>query len=344
MQNHPQTDGRPTMRDVARVAGVSLKTVSRVVNHEAGVRPEVAERVRQAIAFLGYVPDERARNLRQSTSRPSSIGFAVSDVANPFFSSVLRGLEAVARSHNCLVLSASSDNDPERQDQLIDIFIQRRVAGIVVVPSSQHIGKLIPSVLRETPVVFLDCELSEQNCDIVRTDHFGGMTALTEHLISQGHRDIAYLGDNPSLFSARLRLSGFHDTMSRYGFATKEDWILTGSSTPSHWQTRVAGLLGNPSGPTAIVSAQNFSTIGAVMALHQLKLQRRVALAGFDDIPMGDVVEPAITVYPQIPLDLGRRAGEILFRRIAGSQEPLLQDISTSQLILRGSGEIKPTH
>jgi LacI family transcriptional regulator len=331
------------MRDVAEAAGVSLKTVSRVVNREEGVSDDLVHRVDTAVRSLRYVPDERARNLRQTDSRETSIGFSLVDVSNPFFSAVLRGLEEVARNHNCLVLSASSDHDPDRQNQLIETFLQRRVAGIVVVPCGPDLGLLTPELLRGTPVVLVDCEPDAGQFDIVRSDHYGGAKKLTQHLIAHGHTSIGFLGDDPNIFSAKLRLQGFTDAMEEAGLKVDPQFVITGERSPIGWQTEVFRWLQRlTTRPTAVMTAQNFVTMGAVRALHQLSLERTVALAGFDEIEMGDVVTPALTVLPQHPFELGRLAGELLFRRLEGVTEAPVRQILEAQVVPRGSGEIRP--
>ena len=336
-----QPTRRPTMRDVADTAGVSLKTVSRVVNGEHGVSPDLIGRVEHAVQLLRYRPDERARNLRLSDAPPTSIGFALVDVANPFFSAILRGLEEVARERNCLVLSGSSDGDPVRQDQLIETFISRRVAGLIVVPSGEGLGPIAAEILHGTPVVFLDCEPPEHSSDIVRTDHFGGAYALTTHLLAGGHRDIGFLGDDKSLFSAALRLDGFRTAMADAHVEMNDDWVFTGQHLPNEWFDIARSLLDTAGvRPTALITAQNFVTMGAVRALHALGLQHTIAQVGFDDIELGDVIEPGITVYPQDPRQLGRVACELLFRRLDGSTEPPMHRIISTSIIARGSGEI----
>ncbi len=334
---------RPTMRDVAEAAGVSFKTVSRVVNGEAGVSDELAQRVSRAVEALGYVPDERARNLRLTGNRPTSIGFVLVDVANPFFSAILRGLEDVARTRDCLVLSASSDGDPERQDRLIETFISRRVAGIVVVPAGAHAGVLDDGVLHDIPVVFLDCEPRRHQRDIVRSDHRGGAEAMTRHLIAHGHRDIAFLGDDPTTFSAALRLEGFRSAMAEAGLTVRDEWVMTGRHEPGQWQERVTSWwTSQQQRPTGLLTAQNFVTLGAVRALHALGIAGSVALVGFDDVEMSDVVQPGISVLPQQPAELGRRAGELLFGRIDGGRGRPVREIMTTAVIPRGSGELRP--
>jgi LacI family transcriptional regulator len=329
------------MHDVAESAGVSLKTVSRVVNRELGVSADLVERVEEAVRRLQYQPDVRARNLRQSEARAASIGFAMVDVANPFFSSILRGIEEVARPQECLVLSGSSDGDLAQQDRLIDTFISQRVAGLVVVPSGDELGPIADEIVRGTPVVFLDCEPRVHSSDLVRSDHFGGAVSITRHLIDHGHRDIAFLGDDITVFSAALRLDGFRDAMAAAELVIRPEWVVTGHFTPVEWRSVIFEWLQAMSPrPTSIVTAQNFVTVGAVQALHSLGLQHQLALIGFDDVELGDVVEPGISVIPQNPRLLGRRAAELLFERIAGSEKPPVHEIIVGEIIARGSGEI----
>ena len=333
---------RPTLRDVALAAGVSIKTVSRVVNDEKGVSADLVERVDKAIASLRYLPDERARNLRRFESKPSSIGFALRDVSNPFFSAILRGLEDTARAHGCLVLSGSSDDDPRREQQLIETFLQRRVGGVVVVPCGDDIGPLGSDVFRDIPLVFVDCEPALHHNDVVRTDHFGGARAMTRLLLEHGHCRIGFFGDDPGIFSARLRFDGFALGLEEQGLCVPLEYVVRGSRSPVEWYETMIEVFRASDAPTAILTAQNFVTMGAVRALHELGLQNRIALVGFDDVELSDVVRPGISVLAQQPRELGRRAGELLFRRLAGFTEPPVSVILEGTLIRRGSGEIRP--
>jgi LacI family transcriptional regulator len=331
---------RPTMRDVAERAGVSFKTVSRVVNDEGGVSPDLADRVAAAVRALGYRPDGRARHLRQGGTTTGAIGFILVDVANPFFSAILRGIEEVARANDTLVLAGSTDFLAEREEQLVEAFVSRRVDGLIVVPSGDSNGALATELDRGTPVVFLDLEPVGLRVDLVRSDHRGGAELATKHLIAHGHRDIAFIGDDPSTFSAACRLDGFLAATADAGITVPADRIVTGRHSSETWRTIVADELRRPSPPTAIFTAQNFITVGAAHALHDLERHRDIAQVGFDDVEMADVVEPGITVVPQQPRELGRRAAERLFRRIHGDRSAPISDIIASDIIARGSGEI----
>ncbi len=332
---------RPTVHDVASRANVSFKTVSRVVNREEGVSPTLIARVEAAIAELGYRPDDRARRLRTSQSRTGVIGFVLVDVSNPFFSSILRGIEETARKHDYLVLSGNTDGDPARQDQLVAAFVSRRVDGLIVVPSGNQLGPLETELKRGTPTVFVDLDIADANVDLLRSDHEGGIHMATEHLLLHGHRDIAYFGSPTRIFSARLRLNGFRAAMAEANLDVREHRVVTGYHSPEEWHAIIADYLVETPRPTAIVTAQNFISLGALYALHQLGLHEVIAQVGFDDLDLGPLVSPGLTVVPQSPLLLGRRSAELLFRRLDGLADAPIQEILESNLIVRGSGEIR---
>jgi LacI family transcriptional regulator len=313
---------RPTLRDVAQRAGVSFKTVSRVVNGEAGVSDDLVERVETAVTALGYQPDDRARRLRQGGSRTGAIGFVLVDIANPFFSSILRGIEEVARRADCLVLAGSTDGSIEREHQLVEAFVARRVDGLIVVSSSSDAQPLHAELRRGTPVVFLDLEPDGIDADLVRSDHHGGAVLATTHLIDRGHREIAFLGDDPHVFSARLRVDGYRDAMAAAGLRVIKNRIVHHRVTATEWRDIACAYLSEPRPPTALFTAQNFVTIGVTHALHDMGLHERIALVGFDDVELADVVKPGITVVPQQPKELGKQAAEMLFDRIAGDTGP----------------------
>lgn len=329
------------MRDVAEAAGVSLKTVSRVVNQEHGVTAPLEERVRAAIDALGYQPDDRARFLRRSATSSRSLGFVQMDVANPFFSSIFRGLEDVARDNGFLVLSGSSDADPGREEALIRAFIARRVDGLVIASGRSSLEFLATEVAHGTPLVFLDIDPPIDAGDVIRTDHFQGAVTATQHLLQHGHTEVAFLGDDVGYFSARQRRDGFLDVMTKAGFFSPI--VLPDLTNPEQAEEAALLLLQSDRRPTALFTAQNFVTIGAIRALHRLGLQHEIALVGFDDLELAELVSPKITVVPQHPLLLGLLAGERLFARLSGDTKPPEHNIINPTLIERGSGEIPPS-
>jgi LacI family transcriptional regulator len=221
---------RATMSDVARLAGVSIKTVSRVVNDEPGVHADTAERVLVAIARLGFRRNVGALNLRRGVST-GTIGLVLEDVANPFYSGLTRAAEEVARRFGRQVLTGSSDEDPARERELSLEFCARRVDGLIVVPAGRQHGHLVPEITSGTPVVFVDRPPGDVVVDTVLADNVAGGAAAAAHLAGHGHRRIGFLGDAPSIFTASERLRGYREGLTRAGLHYDERLVAMGPHT-----------------------------------------------------------------------------------------------------------------
>lgn len=329
------------MKQVAALAGVSLSTVSRVVNDDPRVRPDLAARVHDAVAALGYRHNTTASALRRADGLSASIGVIVEDVSNPFFSAVQRGIEEVARERGVLTLAGSSDEEPERERRLAEAFGARGVDGLIIAPAAQDHGFLLRDRAAGMALVFVDRPGRFIDADCVLTDNAGGARQAVEHLIAQGHTRIAFLGDRPEIHTAAERLRGYEEAHARHGITIDPALVrhtLT-RGTNAYDATRALLLRDEP--PTAVFTSQNLITIDAVRALHELALQQRVALVGFDDVALADVVEPGLTVVAQDPAQLGRRAAQILFTRLDGDDAPSHEVVIAPTLVRRGSGELK---
>jgi LacI family transcriptional regulator len=331
------------MTDVAALAGVALKTVSRVVNAEPGVSPELEAKVKRAIEQLNYRRDANASMLRRLGGKTQTIGLVLEDVANPFSSALHRAIEDSARARHVLVFAGSCDEDAVRERELIGSFRDRRVDGIIVVPASSDHTFLYEEQRAGTALVFVDRPAAHLDADSVASDNINGSTAAVEHLLARGHRRIAFLGDLPSIWTADERLRGYRQAIAQAGIHYDEQLIRTGLRDSDSALQAVAELLAFPDPPTAIFTSQNLLTIGGIRALKSAGLQHRIALIGFDDIPLGDIVEPAISVVAQDPQAIGHAAAELLFRRLEGDTSPAVHQVVPVRLIARGSGEIEPT-
>ncbi|WP_436838819.1 LacI family DNA-binding transcriptional regulator [Nonomuraea cavernae] len=322
---------RPTMKDVASAAGVALKTVSRVVNGEPGVNPATAKRVRDAIDRLGYSRNESARVLRRG--RTSTVGLVIEDVADPFYSALSRAVEDVAIRHGCLLLTGSSGEEPARERELVRTFCARRVDGLIVVPASGDHSYLRPELDAGTPAVFVDRPPGPGlDVDTVLSDNAGGARLATRHLIAHGHRRIAFLGDHPSIFTAARRLDGHRAALGRLF-----DERLVSMRPPSLDTARadLDRMLALDRPPTALFTGNGRLTVTALRALGG----RPLALVGFDDFELADLLSPGVTVVAQDPGGMGRRAAELLFRRLSGDDGPSEHHELPVRLIPRGSGE-----
>lgn len=334
---------RPTMRDVASLAGVGLKTVSRVVNGETGVSPALEAKVRRAIEQLNYRRDANASMLRRLGGKTETIGLVLEDVANPFSSSLHRAIEDSARARNVLVFAGSCDEDPHRERELIGSFRDRRVDGIIVVPASHDHAYLYEEQRAGTALVFVDRPAKHLDADSVASDNVGGSVEAVEHLLARGHRRVGFLGDLPSISTAEDRLRGYTRALERAGLGIDSAMIRTGLRDSEAAAGAVDELLAQPDPPTALFTSQNLLTIGGIRALRRAGLERRIALIGFDDVALADVVEPAISVVAQDPQAIGRSAAELLFRRLDGDRSPSVHSVVPVTLIARGSGELGPT-
>ncbi|RPE27173.1 LacI family transcriptional regulator [Streptomyces sp. Ag109_O5-1] len=333
---------RPTMREVAALAGVAIKTVSRVVNGVPTVDPAIVARVRAAADQLGYRPNLTASSLRRGDGRTATIGMLVEDAANPFSAALTRTVENVARERGVLVLVGSLDEDPARERELAQALIDRRVDGLVIVPAGRDQSYLISEQHTGTHLVFVDREAGLLDADAVVSDNRQGAIAAVNHLLKTGHRRIAYLGDRASIPTAAQRFDGYRHALEVAHIDYDDDIVRHTGSSEQAAITAAEQLLALPDPPTALFTSQNFVTIGAVRALRALGLQDTVAHVGFDDFPLADILSPGISVIAQDVEHLGRTAAEMLFSRLDGDTSPARTVTMPTRLIQRGSGEIAP--
>lgn len=330
----------PTMREVATRAGVSIKTVSRVINQEAGVSPELTERVQAAIRELDYRHNATASNLRRADQRTATIGLLLDDVANPFSATLHRAVEAVAQQHNTLVFALSSVDDPKREEEMVHVLAARRVDGLITVPVSRDGGGLRYMQRLGKPIVFLDRLATFHEADSVVVDNRVGACTAVRHLAQYGHREIAFLGDAPTIWTAAERYLGYVEGLAFEGIRLDPAFVRRDIRDIAIAEAVVLALLQQKPAPSALFTAQNLITIGAIRALQKLGLQHRIALVGFDDFLLADLLEPRVSVIAQDPTKLGQTAAEWLFARLNGDASPPQQIVVPTRLIVRGSGEI----
>jgi LacI family transcriptional regulator len=333
---------RPTMRDVAAHAGVSLKTVSRVVNEEAGVSVKLAERVRASVAELGFQPNVGASNLRRLHGKTATVGVLLQDIANPFSAALYRAVENIAFGRGVMTFSASVDESPQREHALVKELTARRVDGLIIAPAGGDQGYLEPERRAGTVIVCVDRIAVNLDVDSVVVTNLSGAAEGVRHLITGGHRRIAYLGDHQHIFTAAERYGGYQYALAEAGLALDPALVVHGLHDAVVADGSVTTLLTRPDPPTALFTAQNLVTIGAIKALRRLDRQHRVALVGFDDVELADLVAPGITVVAQDPGAVGRMAASVLFSRLAGNASPPAVHVLPTTLVRRGSGEIPP--
>jgi LacI family transcriptional regulator len=330
----------PTIQDVAKRAGVAAITASRVVNSSGYASQEVRERVLQAAAELGYVPNTLARSLR--SRRSDTLALVLTDITNPFFTTVARGVEDAASDAGYMVIFCNTDESEEEERKYINVLLQKRVDGILLVPARDGLQSLRAAREQRIPIVVLDRRLpdGEQTgrADVVRCDSRGGAYDLTRLLLNLGHRRIALLNGPGAVSTAADRAAGFHDALDEAGLRAGAA-VLSGSFTQvSGAEMARQALQRNPQ-PTALIAGNNFIAIGALNALRELGLRvpEDIALAGFDDLPPALVTFPFLTVASQPAYAMGQAATRLLLERLNGCQDDFFEVVLPVELIVRGS-------
>ena len=324
------------MVDVGRLAGVSLKTVSRVVNGEPGVSGTTVEKVLAAAAELRYERNDLAASLRHG-DRSNTLGLVIEDVGNPFYSVIAQAVEESARERQSLLITASAREDPVRERELVIALLRRRVDALLIVPAGPDHRYLHDAGLHGH-TVFLDRPPARTQADAVLIDNAAGARQGVQHLLAHGHRRIAFVGDRRRLYTARERLKGYRRALAAAGVEPDPDLVALDNSTSQAATAAVTQLLALPRArrPTAIFSGNNRCTVGT---LHALRAGRhRLALVGFDDFELADLLE--VSVVRTDPYQLGQLGAELAFARMDGDARSPQRVVVPVELVPRGSGEL----
>jgi len=325
------------MRDVADKAGVSVTTVSHVINNSRPVNPETRTRVEQAMQVLGYQPNVLARSLRRGKTH--TIGVILPDNTNPYFAEVVRGIEDTSFAQGYSVVLCNSDNDLDKERLYTNVLIEKQVDGIIFVAaglSEENINNLqkrgVPSILvdRQVPGVKIDCVLAD--------NQVGGFLAAN-HLISLGHPAIACMSGPRGLRSSVERVAGYRQALESAGINAPPGWIVEGDFQYRGGFAAAEQLLTGEMQPSAIFACNDLMAIGVYRYAHenQLRIPQDVSVVGFDDIRLAEYSNPPLTTIRQSKGVMGTRAAKLLLERIANGNQVIKQDIIPVQLIVRGS-------
>jgi LacI family transcriptional regulator len=307
-----------TIREVAKRAGVSPITVSRVVNNSDYVNQATKKRVQAAIRQMGYVPNTLARSLR--SRRTSTLALVLTDITNPFWTTVARGAEDAASKAGFSMMLGNTDESEEKQGRYITALLEKRIDGILFVPVG-NTSAVIRMVKRQNvPVVVLDRRISGAKADVVRCDSEGGAFKLTKLLLSLGHRRIAVLSGPGNISTAEDRVHGYQRALSEQGVPLQSELMQYGRFTVESGAEMADRMLRLAPRPTAIFAGNNFIAIGALKAVQEARLRvpEDVALVGFDDLPANLTIAPFLTVAKQPAYEMGKGAAELLLARLAG--------------------------
>ncbi len=328
-----------TMRDVARVAGVSAKTVSRVFNDDPHVTEETRERVRWAMQKLNYVPNLLARSFRAGAD--PAVGLAVPDIDDPFFAEITSSIEIDLVGRGMAVVVSSLGQAAERERSALEALLRRQISGLIVACASANQAYLAPWQKR-TPMVFVDRPPKGLSGVYVIEDDLAGAREAVTHLGSHGHQRVAFLGISTPITTVLRRLKGYRSAVGELGLDGRPDLICMPSGSAEECAAELVKLLEAPNAPTAVFSATTLCTMALVQALQRAG-RADVAVVGFGDFPMAGALSPPVTVLDQDPARLGRIAVERLVQCIEDPQAKVRRrTVLPVQLIPRGSGELPP--
>lgn len=306
-----------TIKDVARQAGVSTMTVSRVVNNSGYASHETRTRVERAIADLGYVPNALARHLRSKRTR--TVALVMSDITNPFFTTISRGVEDVAAAHDFAVMFCNTDESEAEEMEYLQMLIQRQIDGVLLVPAGNSPQPFRLLRAHGIPVVVLDRRVSSPSVDQVRSDSEAGAYQLVCHLLELGHRRIAMLTGRRQISTSADRVAGYQRALAEQGIAFDAHLVRDAGFGLDGGYKMARQMLALTPRPTAIFAANNFIAFGAIRALREvgLRVPDDMSLVCFDDLPEDWLIDPFLTVVDQAAYEMGRQAAELLLERLA---------------------------
>lgn len=307
----------PTLRQVAEAAGVSIKTASRALNDEVHVAPRTSRRVKEAAIDLGYRRNLLARELR-SHSSSNVVGMVIADAANPFYSGIALAAAKILSERGLLLFLGFSDEDAAMETRIVDGFLERRVAGLLVISSRHSHPQLSSASSRGLPTVFLDRPAHDLDADEVLFDNIGGARAGIDHLLAQGHRRIGVIGDLGALPTHRERIAGVRRAFSEAAVEIDEALFITDAADTDGAETAMQTLLSLPAPPTAVFTTNNRMAVGAIRACTDAPMPP--ALITFDDLELAGAL--GISVVANSPQDMGERGARMLLERIDGHDGP----------------------
>ncbi len=326
----------PTIRDVAKLAGVAPITVSRVINNTGYISDSTRKRVTAAIKKLGYVPNSLARSLR--SRRTGMLALIVTDITNPFFTLIARGVEDTANDAGFSVIFCNTDESEAKEQEYVNLLLQKQVDGILLVPARSTASSLRLIQAQGTPLVVIDRRIPGVNVDTVRCDSEEGAYHLVQLLVKLGHRQIAMLSGPQGVSTADDRVAGYKRALAEAGPTPPAPLVYCGSYTHASGFALAKQMLAAEPRPTAVFAANNFIAMGALKALQEagVRVPEDMALVSFDDPPPATVISPFLTVVAQPAYEMGRVATNRLLAQLAGSR-PGKETILPTEMIVRTS-------
>lgn len=327
-----RSERRVTIREVAGEAGVSIKTVSRVLNDEPAVAPHTAARVVEAASRLGYKPNELARGLKARQTR--TVGLIIADVSNPFFADCCKAIEQTLAERGYALILCASGEDSGSERAYVELLSRRRIDGLLIAPAPDGGDHLRQEVSAGLPVVAFDRPAEGVRTDNIIVSNRDGARQATRHLISHGHERIAFIGDDERIYTAKKRLQGYCQAMREAGL--QPVYHMQSGDISSAREAAEKSMQGS-GGATAFLGANSLITAGILHALKDVNVPGEAAVVGFDDFQLVSALRPNLTVVRQPTGRLGQAAARMLLERLDGSAASPRREVLSTELIIRGS-------
>ena len=324
-----------TMSDVAEQAGVSVTTVSHVINNTRPVSEDLRGRVVLAMAALNYQPNRLARSLRQG--RTHTLGMIVPDNANPYFAEVARGIEETAYRNQYSLILCNSEGDVDRERFYINVLLEKQVDGLILVAAGSSTSSIADIAL--PPMVVVDRDLPNIHADAVLTENAQGGRLATGHLLALGHRRIACITGASDVTSAAERATGYRQALVAAGVAVDESLVVKAAFDYASGYAAAKGLLTCPNPPTAIFACNDLMAVGAISAGIELGLRipADLSIVGFDDVQLASFANPPLTTVAQPKREMGDLAVSLLLERMVNPAIPPRRRWLGTELVVRGS-------
>jgi LacI family transcriptional regulator len=310
-----------TISEVAKAAGVSVSTVSHVLNKTRYVSPEKVKLVLESVEAIGYIPNTVARSLKLSST--GTVGLAISAISNPYFSDIICAIETECSKRGLIVFLCDTQDDPVRELELVQHLHQRRVDGIILAPSGDPKKALDYLIRSDLPCVLVD-RLSDNRFDQVGTDNVAAIQTLVDHLVTLHHRRVGIILGQPGFATTVERAKAFRAAMIEKGIEVEDKLISDGNRSTADATASTHRLLELKEPPTAILASNNLAMIGAMRAIRERKLRvpADISVLGIDDFEWADYFEPRLTLMAQPCDEIGRKAADLLIERIGNKLRP----------------------
>jgi LacI family transcriptional regulator len=328
-----------TIRDVAEKAGVSVSTVSHVINETRFVSEGTRARVLAAMEELSYKPNRLARSLRRKDKATHTLGLLIPDSTNPFFAEVLRGIEDASFDAGYSVILCNSDDDPDKELNYLNVLLSKQVDGIVLVSAGTHKSSLELLSRRNGKVVMVDREIEGADLDSVVVDNEEGGYAAVQYLLDLGHQRIGCITGPSPLTPSAGRSQGYHQALQQVGIPLDDALVVAGDFRPQSGYTGAKKLLAPPSPPTAIFACNDMMAVGAMRAINEagLRVPADISVIGFDDIALASFTIPPLTTVAQPSYEMGMLAAEVLLQRLQDPNSSPRRERLSPSLVIRNS-------